>query len=47
MHLPPDLVRQVDVVARDEMRSRSNTVKWLLTEAVQRREPAEVEPEAS
>ena len=42
VHLPPELVRQVDEVARDEMRSRSNTVKWLLSEALQRREPVEV-----
>jgi metal-responsive CopG/Arc/MetJ family transcriptional regulator len=45
VHLPPELVRQVDEVARDEMRSRSNTVKWLLSEALRSREPADsVEP---
>jgi metal-responsive CopG/Arc/MetJ family transcriptional regulator len=42
VHLPPELVRQVDAVARDELRSRANTVKWLLSQALEQREPVEV-----
>jgi metal-responsive CopG/Arc/MetJ family transcriptional regulator len=45
VHLPPELVRQVDAVARDELRSRANTVKWLLNDALSRREPVEPKEE--
>jgi metal-responsive CopG/Arc/MetJ family transcriptional regulator len=41
VYLPEPLIRQVDQVAKDELRSRANTVRWMLTEALQRREPAE------
>jgi metal-responsive CopG/Arc/MetJ family transcriptional regulator len=32
VHLPRQLVEQVDQAARDEMRSRSNLVRLLVTE---------------
>jgi metal-responsive CopG/Arc/MetJ family transcriptional regulator len=43
VRLPAELVRQVDEAARDEMRSRSNLVRVLVAEGLQRRavEPAE------
>jgi hypothetical protein len=40
VYVPAELAKRVDVVARDEMRSRTNTVTWLLSQALQRREPA-------
>lgn len=39
VHLPRELVERVDVVAASELRSRTNAVRWLLDEALQRREP--------
>jgi CopG-like RHH_1 or ribbon-helix-helix domain, RHH_5 len=47
VHLPRQLVEQVDEAARDEMRSRSNLVRLLVTEGLRRREPADPEQEAS
>ena len=41
MHLPKELVERVDVVAASELRSRTNAVRWLLDEALQRREPVD------
>ena len=41
VHLPKELVERVDAVARDELRSRTNTVRWLVTEALRRREPVD------
>jgi metal-responsive CopG/Arc/MetJ family transcriptional regulator len=43
VHLPRQLVAQVDEAARDEMRSRSNLVRLLVVEGLRRREPAEAE----
>jgi hypothetical protein len=37
VHLPPDLVQRVDEAARDEMRSRTNMVKVLIAQGLQRR----------
>jgi metal-responsive CopG/Arc/MetJ family transcriptional regulator len=37
VRLPAELVRQVDEAARDEMRSRSNLVRVLVAEGLQRR----------
>jgi metal-responsive CopG/Arc/MetJ family transcriptional regulator len=37
VRLPAELVAQVDEAARDEMRSRSNLVKVLVVEGLQRR----------
>jgi metal-responsive CopG/Arc/MetJ family transcriptional regulator len=37
VHLPRQLVEQVDEAARDEMRSRSNLVRLLVAEGLQRR----------
>jgi metal-responsive CopG/Arc/MetJ family transcriptional regulator len=34
VELPASLVERIDVVARHEMRSRANTVKVLITEAL-------------
>ena len=41
VYLPRPLIEKVDAVARDELRSRTNTVRWLVTEALERREPAD------
>jgi hypothetical protein len=38
VHLPRPLVERVDVVAADELRSRANTVRWLVDEALRRHE---------
>jgi metal-responsive CopG/Arc/MetJ family transcriptional regulator len=38
VHLPRQLVEQVDEAARDEMRSRSNLVRVLVSEGLRRRE---------
>jgi metal-responsive CopG/Arc/MetJ family transcriptional regulator len=38
VHLPRQLVAQVDEAARDEMRSRSNLVRVLVSEGLRRRE---------
>jgi metal-responsive CopG/Arc/MetJ family transcriptional regulator len=45
VRLPRALVERVDEAAAGEFRSRSNLVRLLVTEGLQRREP--VEPEAS
>jgi metal-responsive CopG/Arc/MetJ family transcriptional regulator len=37
VHLPKPLVEQVDEAARSEMRSRSNLVRVLVVEGLQRR----------
>ena len=44
VYLPRPLIEKVDAVARDELRSRTNTVRWLVTEALERREPVGGEP---
>jgi metal-responsive CopG/Arc/MetJ family transcriptional regulator len=44
VHLPRQLVEQVDEAARDEMRSRSNLVRVLVVEGLARRAD---EPKAS
>ena len=41
VHLPRPLIEKVDAVARDELRSRTNTVRWMLTEALRSREPVD------
>jgi hypothetical protein len=41
VHLPRSLIEQVDVVARDELRSRAGTVRWLISEQLRQREPAD------
>lgn len=41
VYLPGPLIDQVDVIARDELRSRANTVRWLLSDALQRRQADE------
>jgi hypothetical protein len=47
VYLDPQTVQRVDTVASAEMRSRTNTVKWLLNDALSRREPVEqAEPAA-
>ena len=38
VHLPRPLIERVDAVATDELRSRANTVRWLVDEALRRRE---------
>ena len=40
VHLPRQLVEQIDEAARDEMRSRSNLVRVLVSEGLRRRESA-------
>jgi metal-responsive CopG/Arc/MetJ family transcriptional regulator len=40
VHLPRELVERVDVVARDELRSRTNAIAWMLDQELRRREPA-------
>jgi metal-responsive CopG/Arc/MetJ family transcriptional regulator len=48
VHLPRQLVEQVDSAARDEMRSRSNLVRVLVSEGLARREAgAQDDKEAS
>jgi metal-responsive CopG/Arc/MetJ family transcriptional regulator len=42
VYLPTPLVARIDTVASDELRSRANTVRWLVEQALQRREPVEV-----
>jgi metal-responsive CopG/Arc/MetJ family transcriptional regulator len=37
VHLPRDLAERVDVLAADELRTRANTVRWLVTEGLERR----------
>jgi metal-responsive CopG/Arc/MetJ family transcriptional regulator len=44
VRLPAELVAQVDEAARGELRSRSNLVRVLVTEGLQRREA--VDPKA-
>jgi metal-responsive CopG/Arc/MetJ family transcriptional regulator len=36
-HLPRDLVERLDEASRDELRSRSNMVAWLIDEGLRRR----------
>ena len=38
MHLPEALIARVDVVAADELRTRSNLVRLLVSEGLARRE---------
>jgi hypothetical protein len=38
VHLPRPLVERVDAVASDELRSRANTIRWLVDEALRRHE---------
>jgi metal-responsive CopG/Arc/MetJ family transcriptional regulator len=40
--LPAPLVERIDAVASAEMRSRSNATRWLLSQALEQREPVEV-----
>jgi hypothetical protein len=40
VHLPKPLIQRLDAVASEELRSRANTARWLLDEALRRREPA-------
>ena len=40
IYLPAELVAKVDTVAHDEMRSRTNAARWLLSRALRDREPA-------
>jgi hypothetical protein len=48
VYLPAPLVAKIDAVASAELRSRANTTRWLLSQALEQREPVEVvEPEAS
>jgi metal-responsive CopG/Arc/MetJ family transcriptional regulator len=42
VRLPRDLIERVDEAAAGEFRSRSNLVRLLVTEGLQRREPVEV-----
>ena len=39
VHLPKPLIERLDAVASEELRSRANTARWLLDEALRRREP--------
>jgi len=41
VRLPRELVERVDVVARGELRSRTNAVRVLVTESLRRRELAD------
>jgi predicted transcriptional regulator len=43
VHLPPELIKRVDVVARGEMRSRTNATRWLLEQALRERESVDAE----
>jgi metal-responsive CopG/Arc/MetJ family transcriptional regulator len=43
VHLPRQLVEQVDALAADELRSRANTVRWLVDEALRRHESGAAE----
>jgi metal-responsive CopG/Arc/MetJ family transcriptional regulator len=42
IYVPAPLVERIDAVASAEMRSRSNTTRWLLSQALEQREPVEV-----
>jgi metal-responsive CopG/Arc/MetJ family transcriptional regulator len=42
VYLPAPLVERIDAVASAEMRSRSNATRWLLSQALEQREPVEV-----
>jgi metal-responsive CopG/Arc/MetJ family transcriptional regulator len=39
VRLPRELAERVDAVARDELRSRTNTVQWLVEQGLRDREP--------
>jgi metal-responsive CopG/Arc/MetJ family transcriptional regulator len=47
VYLPTPLVARVDGVASSEMRSRANTVRWLVKQALQRRESVDAERAAA
>jgi len=47
VHLPRQLVEQVDAAARGEMRSRSNLVRLLVTEGLRLRAVVDEPKEAS
>jgi hypothetical protein len=44
IYVPAPLVERIDAVASAEMRSRSNTTRWLLSQALEQREPVVDEP---
>jgi len=47
VHLPKPLIERLDAVASEELRSRANTARWLLDEALRRRESVELADSAN
>ena len=47
VHLPKPLIERLDAVASEELRSRANTARWLLDDALRRRESVELADSAN